>query len=126
LTGRHAKIHVSHEAASVLAALALAASVFTASAGPPTHALALSAQLGTPVHTRAGRTVRIDLSTKYVNAMHLEFLTIENHRGQSFAWHFDTLTAPTGFPLRRIAPVGFEAGNTWVYIDHPTRHTATD
>lgn len=82
--------------------------------------------VGTPVQVRYGRVIRIDAATRYVNAEHFEIVTIENQKGQSFSWQFDTLIAPTGFPLRRIAPPGFECGNTWVYINHPPRHVVTD
>jgi hypothetical protein len=72
--------------------------------------------LGTPAPGKAGRTVQIDTSTKFIHVEHFEVLTIKNQKGQSFAWQFDTLWAPTGFPLTRIAPPDFEDGNTWVYV----------
>ena len=83
--------------------------------------------LGTlPKSSSSGRLVKITVYTKYVNAEHFETVIIENHRGQRFSWQFDTQYAPTGFPLRRIASPGFESGSTWVYVDHPPRHVATD
>jgi hypothetical protein len=72
--------------------------------------------LGTPAPGKAGRTVQIDASTKFIHTEHFEIFTIKNQQGQSFAWKFDTLYAPTGFPLTKIAPPNFEAGNTWVYV----------
>jgi hypothetical protein len=72
--------------------------------------------LGTPAPGKAGRTVQIDASTKFIHVKHFEILTIKNQKGQSFAWQFDTLWAPTGFPLTKIAPPEFEDGNTWVYV----------
>ena len=47
---------------------------------------------------------------------HLETLAIQNGKGQRFVWRFDTLHAPTGFPLKSIAPPDFDAGDTWVYV----------
>ena len=75
--------------------------------------------LGTPVRDNAGRTVKIDASTKFIRVEHLETLTIRNQRGQSFGWQFDTFYVPTGFPLTSITPSGFEAGDTWVYVRPP-------
>lgn len=106
---------------TMFTALALAPDVDSAN-----HKTALAPQLGTPAQGEAHRTVKINASTKYVNAAHREILIIENHKGQSFAWQFDTLAAPTGFPLRRIAPPEFELGNTWVYIHHPVVASETD
>lgn len=76
----------------------------------------LPADLGTPVSSTAARVVKIGADTKLIKAHHLETLTIRNARGQSFAWRFDTLHTPTGFPLKSIAPADFEAGDTWVYV----------
>jgi len=75
-----------------------------------------TADLGTPAPGEAGRTMKIDASTKYVNAEHLEVVTIRNQQGQGFCWRFDTLHASTGFPLSNIAPLDFDAGDTWVYV----------
>ena len=72
------------------------------------------------------RVVKIGPGTKYINAEHFELLVIQNLKGQRFAWRFDTAYAPTGFPLRQIAPAGFEAGSTWVYVQHGPRHVASD
>ena len=69
--------------------------------------------LGASTQSVMGRTVKIDASTKNVNAQHFETLTIQNQKGQSFTWQFDTLTAPMSFPLKRIAPAGYEAGGPW-------------
>ena len=78
--------------------------------------------LGSPSQaTAAERTVRIDASTQYVNAEHFGTLKIENDKGQSFVWRFDSL-GEYGFPLSVIAPKGFAAGATRVYIRHPTTH----
>ncbi len=64
-------------------------------------------------------TVKINASTQYVNAKHLQTLKIENNKGQSFTWNADTLG---DIPLSVIAPRGFAAGETRVHIHHPTEH----
>ena len=66
------------------------------------------------------RTVKINASTKYVNAKHLQTLKIENDKGQSFTWKADA--GGVVFPLKSIAPAGFEAGEATVYVRHPTEH----
>ncbi len=66
------------------------------------------------------RTVKINASTKYVNAEHLQTLKIENDKGQSFTWKADA--GGVVFPLKAIAPAGFEAGEATVYVRHPTEH----
>lgn len=73
-------------------------------------------QLGAPVSGTTARIVKIDASTNLIKVNHLEALTIQDRKGQSFAWRFDTLYAPTGFPLKSIAPPDFDAGDTWVYV----------
>lgn len=98
----------------VLAAL-LAGAVLAAAAGAQAdHDIA--AHFGTPVPGTAARVVKIDAATTFIKAGHLETLTIQDRKGHSFAWRFDTLHAPTGFPLKSIAPAEFEAGDTWVYV----------
>lgn len=76
----------------------------------------VSAPFGTAVSGASARVVKIGADTKLIKAHHLETLTIRNAKGQSFAWRFDTLHTPTGFPLKSIAPADFEAGDTWVYV----------
>lgn len=73
---------------------------------------------GAPAANGGGRTVTIHPSTKYVNVHYREVVTIQNDKGQRFAWQFATQMAPTGFALRQIAPPGFESGITWVYVDN--------
>ena len=80
----------------------------------------LSRHLGTPVSGTTARIVKIDVATSVIKAAHFETLTIQNGKGQSFAWRFDTLHVPTGFPLKNIAPPDFEAGDTWVYVGPQT------
>lgn len=69
----------------------------------------------------AQRTVRIDASTKYVDVEHFSTVKIENSKGQSFIWRFDTL-GEVGFPLQVIAPKDFAAGETRIYVRHPLQH----
>ena len=105
----------------VFVALALAAAAPSASAADWGSAMRRG-DLGSPSQvTAAERTVRIDAATKYVNAEHYGTLKIENDKGQSFVWRFDSL-GEYGFPLSVIAPQGFAAGETRVYIRHPSAH----
>jgi hypothetical protein len=76
----------------------------------------ISRHFGTPASEAAARIVKIDAQTDFIKAGHLETLTIQNGKGQSFAWRFETLHVPTGFPLKSIAPPDFDAGDTWVYV----------
>jgi hypothetical protein len=76
----------------------------------------IARHFGTPVPGAAARVVRVDAATKFIKASHLETLKIEDGKGRSFAWRFDTEHAPTGFQLKSIAPPDFEAGDTWVYV----------
>lgn len=76
----------------------------------------LARHFGTPASGTAARVVRVDAATKFIKASHLETLTIQDGKGHSFAWRFDTLHAPTGFQLKSIAPPEFEAGDAWVYV----------
>ena len=102
-------------------ALALAAAAPAATAADWGSAMRRG-DLGSPSQvTTAERTVRIDASTQYVNAEHFGTLKFENDRGQSFVWRFDSI-GEQNFPLSVIAPKGFAAGETRVYIRHPTAH----
>lgn len=94
----------------------------TANAASDSH----SSRFGTAVSGDNGRLVKIHALTRHINAEHFEVLILESRKGQRFAWRFDTAYAPTGFPLRKIAPPGFESGTAWIYVDHPARHVATD
>ena len=67
------------------------------------------------------RTVNITASTKYINAEHDGVLVIKNDKGQSFTWRADTLSEVV-VPLKTIAPAGFEAGDTAIYVRHPAAH----
>ena len=72
--------------------------------------------LGTPAPGTAARVVIIDAGTSVIKAGYLETLAIQNRKGQRFVWRFEPLHAPTGFPLKTIAPADFDAGDTWVYV----------
>jgi hypothetical protein len=74
-----------------------------------------------PQATEAPRTVKITASTRFINVEHYDTLKIENAKGQSFVWTFDSL-GEYGFPLSVIAPKSFAAGETRVYIRHPAAH----
>jgi hypothetical protein len=100
----------------ILVFLVVAWASIPALAGPPRFNGAVSG-LGTPAWGQPGRMVRIDESTRHISVEHLEVVTITNAQGRTFAWKFDTGHVPTGFPLRRVAPPGFDAGLVWVYID---------
>ena len=65
--------------------------------------------------------IKIASSTKYVTAEHLGTVKFVNDKGQSFVWRADTL-AETKLPLKAIAPAGFDAGDTVIYVRHPAAH----
>ena len=69
----------------------------------------------------AQKTVRVNASTKYISAEHLDTVKFENDKGQSFVWRFDSL-GEYGFPISVIAPKDFAAGTTRIYINHPPVH----
>ncbi len=102
-------------------ALALAAAAPSATAADWGSAMRRG-DLGSPSQaTTAQKTVKITAATQYVNVEHFQTLRIENDKGQSFVWRFDSL-GEYGFPLEVIAPKGFAAGATRVYIRHPYAH----
>ena len=99
-------------------ALALAAAAPSATAAEWGAAMRRG-DLGTASQaTVAERTVKITASTQYVSVEHFGTVKIENDKGQSFTWKFDTL-GEVGFPLSVIAPKGFAAGETSLR-PHPT------
>lgn len=78
--------------------------------------------LGSPSKAAtAQKTVKITASTQYINVEHFQTVKIENDKGQSFVWTFDSL-GEYGFPISVIAPKDFAAGETRVYIRHPAAH----
>jgi hypothetical protein len=107
-------------------ALALAAAAPSATAADWGAALSRG-DLGSPPGSpppqakEAVKTVKITASTRYLNVEHFATLRIENAKGQSFVWKFDTW-GELGFPLSVIAPKDFAAGETRVYVRHPGAH----
>jgi hypothetical protein len=94
-------------------------------AGAADHsALVKQGFYGTQAQGRPDSTVRISSETKFITVPHLTTAKIENDRGQNFVWQFDTAMAMSSFPLKTIAPSGFDAGSTWVSVTHPQSHTA--
>jgi hypothetical protein len=69
----------------------------------------------------AFKTEKIDASTKYVTVQHFSTVKFVNDKGQSFIWTSDTL-GEVGVRLKTIAPAGFEAGDTTIYVRHPAAH----
>ncbi len=71
----------------------------------------------------APATIRISASTRDINVEHLQRVRIENDKGQSFVWQADTLAlGEDHFPLQSVAPNGFDAGQTMVFLTHPHEH----
>ena len=79
---------------------------------------------GNLVKSKPDTTVKISGTTKYVTVNHEATVKIENDKRQSFVWRFDSAMEMSNFPLRTIAPSGFDAGNTLVSVLHPAHHTA--
>ena len=67
------------------------------------------------------QTIKVEASTKYVTVDHLGTVKIVNDKGQSFVWTSDTLGEAV-IPLKTIAPAGFAAGDTTIYVRHPASH----
>jgi hypothetical protein len=66
-------------------------------------------------------TVKINTSTKYVTVPHFSTVKFVNDKGQSFVWTAGTF-GEIGIGLKAIAPAGFEAGDTAIYVRHPAAH----
>ena len=80
--------------------------------------------LGTPAQSRPDSTIKVRGTTGSIYVEHLKTARIENDKGQSFTWQFDSPMSVSYFPLKAIAPSGFDAGNTQVVIVHPALHNA--
>lgn len=78
---------------------------------------------GSPVQSRPDSTIKISSASGMIYVDHLKTAKIENDKGQSFTWQFDGLMSMSHFPLKLIAPGGFDAGNTQVHILQPSHHT---
>jgi hypothetical protein len=79
---------------------------------------------GSPAKSKPDTTIKIGGTTKYFSVNHFDTAKFENDKGQSFVWHFDTAMTTSSFPLRTIAPSGFDAGNVYVSVLHPGSHLA--
>ena len=80
--------------------------------------------LGSQAQGKADAAIRISSTTSNIQVAHLTTAKIENDKGQSFVWHFDSAMAASAFPLKLIAPSSFDAGKTQVSVVHPGDHTA--
>ena len=79
---------------------------------------------GTPGQGRPDATIKINSTTGYINVDHDATVKFENNKGQNFTWRFDSSMSMSAFPLKTIAPSGFDAGNTMVSVIHPAAHYA--
>src|SRR3989304_5947877 len=77
---------------------------------------------GSPAKSKPDTTVKISGTTKYFTVNHFALAKIGNDKGQSFVWQFDSAMEMSNFPLKTIAPSGFDAGNTLVSVIHPALH----
>ena len=99
--------------------------VGVAVASPADHSgLVRLGLLGTQGQSRSDSTIKIGSTTRNVYVDHLKTARIENDKGQSFTWQFDSPMSVSNFPLKAIAPSGFDAGNAQVTIIHPEIHLA--
>jgi len=74
---------------------------------------------GSPAKSKPDTTVKITGTTKAFKVDHFATVKIENDKGQSFVWQFDTALMMSIFPLKTIAPSGFDAGDAVVSVTHP-------
>jgi len=79
---------------------------------------------GSQTKSKSDTKVKISGTTKYITVNHEATVKIENDKGQSFVWQFNSAMEMSNFPLRRIAPSGFDSGNTLVSVIHPAHHDA--
>ena len=79
---------------------------------------------GSAAQSRPDSTIKISSTTRNIYVDHLKTVRIENDKGQSFVWNFDSIMSMSAFPLKLIAPSGFNAGNTQVSVLHPSHHAA--
>ncbi len=66
-------------------------------------------------------TVRIHPQTANVTVEHLGAVRFVDDNGHAFVWRADTL-GETALPLKAVAPADFGAGNTEIYVRHPSSH----
>ncbi|MBI4290792.1 MAG: CzcE family metal-binding protein, partial [Betaproteobacteria bacterium] len=67
-------------------------------------------------------TIKLSKATGSIYVDHFATARFENDVGESFVWRFDSAMEMSNFPLKIIAPRGFDAGNTWVIVLHPSGH----
>jgi len=79
---------------------------------------------GSQVQSRPDSTIKISSTTGNLYVDHFATAKIENDKGQSFVWNFGSTMSMSDFPLKLIAPSGFDAGNARVVIWHPGSHYA--
>ncbi len=109
----------------LLASILLATLVGTGAANATDHSQHLKSGLfGSPSQGKSEVTLKISGTTKFISIPHFATAKIENGKGQSFVWQFDGPMAGTSFPLKEIAPSGFDAGITYVNVTHPQSHLA--
>ena len=77
---------------------------------------------GSAVQSKPDVTIKIGSTTKYVYVDHFATAKFANDKGQSFVWWFDSAMEMAYFPLKTIAPSGFDAGNAMVRVWHPIEH----
>jgi hypothetical protein len=70
---------------------------------------------------RASRTISLDGRQHWLSVQHLESVKLVDARGQSFVWQAGS---PATFPLKTIAPAGFDSGDVWIAVSHPRDHVA--
>ena len=77
---------------------------------------------GSQVQSRPDATLKISSTTGTIYVDHFATSKIENEKGQSFVWRFDSAMEMSNFLLETIAPSGFDAGNARVIVWHPSEH----
>lgn len=79
------------------------------------------AELQKEVRGDVYKMIKVDASTQSVTVDHLGTVKFANDKGQSFVWTCDALGEHVVL-LKAIAPAGFEAGDTTIYVRHPAAH----
>src|SRR3990172_4690026 len=77
---------------------------------------------GSQVQSRPDATIKIGNTTEDIHVDHFATVKFENNKGRSFVWRFDSTLEMSNFPLKTIAPSGFDAGNARVIVWHPSEH----
>ena len=69
--------------------------------------------------------VMLPTRARFHNFIHIDHFAkarFEDAKGQSFVWQFDSAMDMSYFPLKTIAPAGFDSGNVHVRVRHPLEH----